>query len=188
MPLLGPERSLFPDDLLSSDFQEQGTAAGLAWWALYTRSRQEKELMRRLVAGKAAFYCPIAANRYRSPSGRTRTSYLPLFTNYVFLFGSEGHRYEALASNCVSKCIPVKDGAQLTVDLARIRRLIDTGMAVTVESQIEAGMRVRVKSGSMLGLEGTVFKRHGKDRLLVMVNFLQQGASIEFPDWEVERI
>jgi hypothetical protein len=82
----------------------------------------------------------------------------------------------------------VTDGAQLTVDLARIRRLLETGVAVTVESQIEAGMRVRVKSGSMLGLEGTVFKRHGKDRLLVMVNFLQQGASIEFPDWEVERI
>ena len=188
MPLLGPERSLFPDDLLTGEYQDRGKAAGLSWWVLYTRSRQEKELMRRLVAGNAAFYCPIGPNKYRSPSGRTRTSYLPLFTNYVFLFGDEAQRYEALTSNCVSKCIPVTDGAQLTVDLGRIRRLLEAGVAVTAESQIEPGMQVRVKSGAMLGLEGTVFKRHGKDRLLVMVNFLQKGASIEFPDWEVERI
>jgi hypothetical protein len=188
MPLLGPERSLYPDDLLSEEFQGRGEAAGLSWWALYTRSRQEKELIRRLVASQAPFYCPIAPNKYRSPAGRTRTSYLPLFTNYVFMFGDEAQRYEALTSNCISKCIAVKDGAQLTVDLARIRKLLEAGVAVTVESQIEPGMRVRVKTGSMLGLEGTVFKRHGKDRLLVMVNFLQQGASIEFPDWDVERI
>ena len=89
MPISGPQRNLSPDNLLTLEFQREGAARGLSWWAIYTRSRQEKELMRRLDSRGAHFYSPIAPHQYRSPSGRKRTSYLPLFTNYVFLFGDE---------------------------------------------------------------------------------------------------
>jgi transcription antitermination factor NusG len=188
MPIIGPERNLVPETLLDPEFQSHGAQSGLSWWAMYTRSRQEKELMRRLGAVQGAFYCPIVPNHYRSPTGRSRTSYLPLFTNYVFVFGDESQRYEAVATGCVSKCLPVKNGDRLAADLRQLRQLIESGVPVTAESQIEAGDRVRIKSGSMLGLEGLVFKRHGQSRLLVIVDFLQQGASIELPDWEVERL
>ncbi len=188
MPLIGPELCLFPDLLLTDEFQAEGREADKHWRVLYTRSRMEKELMRRLVAKGTPFYAPIVENRYRSPAGRQRTSYLPLFSNYVFLFGGETDRYEALATGCVSRALDVTAEPEFLSDLRRIRALIDTGAAITAESKIEAGDRVRIKSGSMLGLEGVVFKRHGQSRLLVMVNFLQQGASIELPDWEVERL
>jgi len=188
MPLIGPERSLFPENLLSEEFQAEGRDTGRHWRALYTRSRMEKELMRRLAARSSPFYSPIIQNRYRSPAGRQRTSYLPLFSNYVFLFGSEADRYDALASGCVSRVIDVTAEFDFLSDLRRIRALIDTGVQITAESKIEAGDRVRIKSGSMMGLEGLVFKRHGQSRLLIMVDFLQQGASIELPDWEVERL
>lgn len=188
MPLIGPERCLFPDDLLSDEFQTQGLEVGKSWRVLYTRSRMEKELMRRLVARGTPFYSPIVENRYRSPAGRQRTSYLPLFSNYVFLFGCETDRYDAVSSGCVSRSLDVTAHAAFVTDLRRIRALIDTGATVTAEAKIEAGDRVRIKSGSMLGLEGLVFKRHGQSRLLVMIDFLQQGASIELPDWEVERL
>ncbi|MBX3440901.1 MAG: UpxY family transcription antiterminator [Planctomyces sp.] len=188
MPLIGPERSLSPDDLFSESYQASGTTAGWRWWAMYTRSRQEKQLMRRLNAQDAAFYSPIIAHRYRSPAGRSRTSHLPLFANYVFLFGDETQRYAAMASGCVSRCIDVANHEGLVRDLSRIQRLIDVGTPVTAESRIEAGTPVRIKSGSLLGLEGVVFKRHGLDRLLVTVDFLQQGASVELADWEVERL
>jgi len=188
MPLIGPERSLYPDALLTDEFQAQGKDAGRMWRVLYTRSRMEKELMRRLIAKGAPFYSPIVENRYRSPAGRQRTSYLPLFTNYVFLFGGETERYDALATGCVSRSLDVTAETEFVWDLRRIRALIDTGVAITAESRIEAGDRVRIKSGSMMGLEGIVFKRHGQSRLLVMVDFLQQGASIELPDWDVERL
>ncbi len=186
MPLIGPERCLFPDNLLTEDYLTEGREQGRTWRALYTRSRMEKELMRRLVARGVSFYSPIIEHRYRSPAGRQRTSYLPLFTNYVFLFGTETERYDAMTSGCVSRSIDIPSVTTFVGDLRRIRALIETGAQVTSESRIEAGDRVRIKSGSMMGLEGIVFKRHGQSRLLVMVDFLQQGASIELPDWEVE--
>ena len=49
-------------------------------------------------------------------------------------------------------------------------------------------MRVRIRSGPLTGLEGLVIRRRGQDRLLVAVEFLQQGASVQIDDFEVERI
>jgi hypothetical protein len=39
-----------------------------------------------------------------------------------------------------------------------------------------------------MGLEGTIVSRRGEDRLLIAVNFLQQGVSIQISDFQVERL
>ena len=67
-------------------------------------------------------------------------------------------------------------------------QLISSDAPLTPESRIEAGMRIRVRSGSLAGLEGVVIKRRGMQRLLVIVHFLQQGASVQLEDYQVERI
>jgi hypothetical protein len=50
------------------------------------------------------------------------------------------------------------------------------------------GQHVRVKVGLLKGLEGTVICRRQLTRLLVAVNFLQQGASIEVDDCLLEPV
>jgi hypothetical protein len=76
----------------------------------------------------------------------------------------------------------------LVEDLRQIRRLIEANVPLTPEARLEPGQRIRVSSGSLIGLEGTVIKRHGQQRLLVAVEFLQQGASVQIEDCGVERI
>ena len=73
-------------------------------------------------------------------------------------------------------------------DLSQIHQLIDSETPLAPESRIQAGTRVRVKTGSLAGVEGIVSKRHNGDRLLVVVKFLQQGASVSLDDFEVEAI
>ena len=46
MPILERELDLFPEDLLERS--DLGREADSRWWALYTKARHEKELMRRL--------------------------------------------------------------------------------------------------------------------------------------------
>ena len=50
------------------------------------------------------------------------------------------------------------------------------------------GDRVRVRRGPLAGVEGTVLTRRGRKRLLVSVDFLQQGASVEIEDFLLEPI
>lgn len=186
MPILPIEPDIFPSDLLEQD--DSGSDLGAQWWALYTLPRREKELMRRLRGMEIYHYGPLIKRRTRSPSGRVRTSHVPLFGNYVFLRGSEEHRYLAVTTNCVSRCLEVNDGGQLVRDLRQIRRLIESDAPLTPESRLVPGMRVRIRSGSLVGLEGTVIRRRGTQRLLVAVEFLQQGASIQLEDFQVQRI
>jgi transcriptional antiterminator RfaH len=184
MPILKQEADLHPNDLFEQDPPQ--VVESTQWWAMYTRSRREKDLMRRLAQKDIAFYCPIVEKRHRSPSGRLRTSYMPLFSNYVFLCGSSTDRYEAMCTGCVSRDLEVKDPAALFRDLREIYELIRSGVEVTPEPEIPVGTAVRVTSGPLEGREGLVIDRRGRHRLLVTVNFLQQGASAELSDCDVE--
>jgi transcriptional antiterminator RfaH len=183
MPILDRESDIYPEHLL-----EPAGEGGEPWWALYTMPRREKELMRRLRALELPFYGPIVPQRKKSPQGRVRTSYLPLFSGYVFLRGDDESRRQALTSNCISRCLMAPDAGQLVEDLRQIRRLILADVPLTVEAQIQPGARVRVRSGALRGIEGVVLRREHRDRLLVAVRFLQQGASLLLGDFEVEEI
>jgi transcriptional antiterminator RfaH len=186
MPVLAREPDLFPDDLL--DRPQVGRQEHATWWALYTRSRHEKKLMRRIVPLGVPFYCPLVERRARLKNGRIRRSYLPLFSNYVFVYGDESHRRTAQETGCVSRWLAAPDPEALTQDLRRIRQLIETGEPVTPEAQLEPGMRVRVRSGVFAGFEGVVIRRRNETRLLVAVHFLQQGASVLLEDCQLERL
>jgi transcriptional antiterminator RfaH len=184
MPILPMEPDVYPDELLEQfDGLESPDAQ---WWAIYTRARREKELMRRLRGLQVPFYGPLAPRKTRSAHGRTRVSHIPLFPGYVFVWGDLEQRRLALTTNCVSKVLLVPDAKELVRDLRQIRRLILSDAPMTAEARLQPGMRVRVRSGVLSGLEGVVLKRRGKDRLLVAVEFLQQGASIALDDFEVE--
>ena len=201
MPILGRETHLFPETLFDRAHDEHrahhepGTPdeepqrSGIdRWWALYTLSRQEKQLMRKLEARAIPFYCPIIERRQRAPSGRVRSVFEPLFSNYVFLYGNAETRQTALTTNCISRCLDVTDNQQLTVDLADLHRLIETGAPLCREQRLTEGCRVRIKQGPFAGFEGSILRREGETRLLVTVNFMQQGASVVLDDCLLEEV
>lgn len=184
MPILGREDDIFPADLLEN--QELLNDPDLQWWCIYTLSRREKDLMRKLSSLKIAHYGPVIPKRYRSPNGRLRTSFIPLFPNYVFMLGSRDDRQQAMTTNCISKCDPIQDQQRLVADLTQIHNVVVAGIALTPEARLEKGNRVRVKSGPFGGYEGIVVRREGKTRLLLSIQFLEQGVSMEMDEGVLE--
>lgn len=180
MPILKRERDIFPDDLLENEKLLQDTS--MNWWCVYTMSRREKDFMRRLAAQSIAYYGPVIPKRFRSPNGRLRTSYIPLFPNYVFMFGNGSDRTSALMTNCVSKCDLIPDTERLLLDLKQIKHVVAEDIPLTPESKLETGNFVRVRSGPFAGYEGTVVRREGKTRLLLSIQFLEQGVSMELDE------
>jgi transcription antitermination factor NusG len=183
MPILAKEPDLYPANLLEDVTivpQDQ------TWYAMYTLARHEKELMRKLRPLRIAHYGPMIQQRKRSPQGRIRTSYVPLFTGYVFVRGDEVARHEAVSTGCISRCLPVPDSSELMQDLARIHQMIVAGSEVKPEPRPVLGRAALVKNGAMKGLKGTVTKVHSQHRLTVLVNFMQQGASILVDEADIE--
>jgi transcription antitermination factor NusG len=184
MPILASETDVFPVNLLD-DFTLEPTER--RWWAVYTRSRMEKALARQLLALEIPFYLPLVP-RTSLIGGRRVRSLNPLFTGYLFLYGTDDERIQMLATNRVAHLWEAPYVDELTRDLLSVRALIESGVPLTPEGMLEPGDRVRIKTGQLMGLEGTIVSRRGEDRLLIAVNFLQQGVSIQISDFQVERI
>ena len=209
MPILSAEPDCFPDDMFAHVVTEENVdaepvyggwsceeevpplrhpLAEQPWWLMYTHSRQEKQLLRYLRAAEVAHYGPMIPKRQRSPAGRMRTSYVPLFSNYVFVMGDDEDRYQAVCSGCVAKVAPITEVEQLVQDLRQIHSLVTMGVPLTIESKIEAGEQVRVRNGVFKGYEGTVIRREGETRLLVAVRFMEQGVSVHLEDCQLEAV
>lgn len=188
MSILTAEPSIHPEALLEERWLEE-TADDVQrrWWVLYTKARQEKAVARQLYAHGVPFYLPLVKKRavYR---GRQVISHLPLFPGYVFLCGSEAERLVSLTTNRISRVLDVPDPARLRSDLWQLEQLISANAPLTMESRLVPGARVRVRYGALEGLEGVVMTRKGQTRLLVVVDFLQQGASVEIDDYLLEQL
>jgi transcription antitermination factor NusG len=184
MPILAPETNLFPENLLL-DFTAR--CEDRRWWAVYTKSRQEKSLARQLIGLDIPFYLPLIP-RVTNIGGRRVKSQVPLFNGYLFLYASDEERVQALSTNRIAQAWSATMTSELTRDLQNVQALIESGVPLTTEGQLSAGQRVRVKHGALEGLEGVVISRRGEDRLLVSVQFLQQGVSIQIKDYLLEPI
>jgi transcriptional antiterminator RfaH len=185
MPLLPSEPSLFPETFFSSDDCSQAVPD---WLVIYTRARAEKALARQLLARRVGFFLPLHERRWLSPSGRTRCSYVPLFPGYVFLHGATETRWHALQTGMVSRCLSVADQIGLHQDLTRIYRLICSGAPLLPEERLEPGSLVEIVFGSLAGLQGKVIGRGKQLRLVVEVELLQRGVSVEIDSHMVEPI
>jgi transcriptional antiterminator RfaH len=184
MPFLALEPSVFPENLLT----EVGrTVNGRRWWVMYTKSRQEKALVRTLGAQQVPHYLPLVA-REQLIRGRPVTSHVPVFPSYVFVYGDVADRERCLKTNRVCQVLSVPNGEELCEDLASVQSMIESGCPLTVESRLEPGNWVRVRSGPLEGLEGAILKRKRQTRLVVAVRMLQQGVSVEISDYLVEPI
>ncbi|MCC7083886.1 MAG: antitermination protein NusG [Pirellulales bacterium] len=191
MPILAREPNVFPPDLL--DFEHSNCtlestkveSGASNWWVLYTRSRQEKSLARDLLQREIPFYLPLVRRRLLI-RGRPVHSQVPLFTGYVFIYGSPSDRTRALMTNRISQTLLVDDGRRLQRDLRNVQHLIDRGTPLTVESRLEPNQRVRVRAGALMGLEGIVQRRKNATRIAVWINMLQQGVSVEIEDYLLE--
>jgi transcription antitermination factor NusG len=179
---------LYPEHLLDEPGESPAFEPGdRHWWVVYTKSRQEKSLARELLKYQVPFYLPQVKNT-TIVQGRRRTTFMPLFTGYVFMLADEAERVRALTTNRISRTLNVEETEQLLLDLRQIKRLIESNAPLTIERRLAPGQKVRIKQGALMGMEGTVLLRRGETRLLVAVNFLQQGASIEVQDYLLERL
>jgi|SRR5215469_12565798 len=215
MPILTAETQCFPDDLLSSLIESpvpkapETTATGNLstvaplqpqsptsevfedsspvrnWWVMHTKPRQEKSLARDLLAREIPFYLP-QVRKTSVVRGRKQASYIPLFSSYVFVFADEFERHTSMTTNRIAHLIRVVNPAELTRQLFDISRLVAAGAPLTIESRLKEGDLVRVKGGALAGVEGMVVARRRKCRLIVAVNLIQQGVSIEIDDHLLE--
>ncbi|WP_406695914.1 transcription termination/antitermination NusG family protein [Singulisphaera sp. Ch08] len=186
MPILPAEPEMYPDTLWDSEWL--GAEEDHRWWCLHTKPRQEKMLARVLRARGVAHYLPKVTQESRTPGGRKIESTIPLFPGYLFLYGDDHDRAEAIQGNHLANMLEIWDQEALERDLRGVHRMLSSGMAITAEPNLQVGDLVRILTGPLRGLIGTITRRNGRDKLVAVVHFLGRGAAIDLQDWQVEPV
>jgi transcription antitermination factor NusG len=185
MPILPAEADRYPDNLWSDDVALNGDGR---WWCLHAKPRQEKSVARELYHHAIVHYLPQTYKDGRTPGGRKTRSLVPLFPGYLFLYGGDHARVEALKGNRLVKILAVPDQERLTLDLKQLFQVLSSGLAVLHEPTYPVGSVVRVKDGPLTGVIGRIVRRGKRDQFSAIVHFLGQGATVDLEDWQVEPV
>lgn len=173
MPILKREPDLLPEDLFDLPPDRW------PWWVAHVRSRQEKALARECRLRGVPFYLPLREHR-AARDRRRRVAFLPLFPGYVFIRGDLEHeRLEVLRTNLCVNVLAVLDQEGLGADLARVRRLQESGLPLLAHPELTKGSLVRIAAGAFAGMTGRVARLRGRDRFVVSVRFIHRSVSVE---------
>jgi transcription antitermination factor NusG len=170
-----------PDQSSSSDCDPLTSESMLPWYAIRTRSNQERVAVDVLKGKGYEPYVPLYQVRRRRPD-RSVTVDLPLFPGYVFCRFNHGHRLPILTTPGVVSVVgfgsdpaPIPDE-----EIQAVRAALMFGLAAAPHPFLREGQRVRVTHGPMKGVEGIVVKMKADWRLVVSIQLLQRSVSVEF--------
>jgi transcription antitermination factor NusG len=160
------------------------------WFAIYTKSRNEKRVAELLTQQGIENYLPLM-KKIRIWSDRKKTVEMPLFSSYIFVNIDEKEYYDCLKIPGVVKFVSFerKRVSVPAFQIEAIRKYIETGEElIPNEGDFTIGKKVKVIRGEMKGLEGRLTEILGKQRVKVEIESIQQSLFLQIPLGSLEII
>jgi transcriptional antiterminator RfaH len=159
--------------------------SALPWFVAHTKPRREKKFaeycQRQAIAATLPTY--RSAHKYR---GKTVVFQKPLFPGYVFLKLEPGQKDSMRQNDHVANLLEVFDQKSFCRQLDEILLALETDLEVRLAPAIGEGMRVRIKSGPLRGIEGHVEHRHGHTTVLLRLDFIGRAAAVKIEAHHLE--
>ena len=161
----------------------------MPWWALYTRHQHEKTVAEVLRLKGVEVFLPLYASMRRWRD-RSKLLYLPLFPGYVFVRGILGHRIHVMTTPGVHMILSQGDRAAAIPEdeIQAIRQTVEGNYQVEPHPFLKCGERVRVRRGSLMGVEGILVRKKNVFRLILSVEMLAQAVAVEIDAADVEPV
>jgi len=159
------------------------------WFALTAKHQHEPTVARLLDAKGFEVFQPtyIEVRRWRD---RNKVLKLPLFPGYVFFCGGLERRVDILSTPGVFSIVSFGETAAEigSEEIAAIRRVTYTQMAIRPHPFLTVGDRVRVLRGPLAGVSGILQKQKDACRLVLSIELLGRSAAVEIDATIVEKI
>lgn len=151
--------------------------SALPWFVAHTRPRCEKKLVGYCEREGFSTTLPVyrSVRKYR---GKQVVFHKPLFPGYVFLRIAAESRQRVFQSDYVANLLEVLDQAGFEGQLQDILFALDQEVDVRLAPTIQPGIRVRIKSGPLQGIEGYVESRQGMVEVMLRLDFIGQAAAV----------
>ncbi len=159
------------------------------WHALYTRYQHEKPIARILSSKGHEVFLPLYAATHRWQD-RTKQLHLPLFPCYVFIRGGTDRQLQLLSTPGVFTIVGWGGHPAIIPDaqIEAVRQIVGSSVRVEPYPYLSCGDRVRVTSGALQGLEGILYRKKTKFRLVISMEMLGRSAAVEIDISCLERL
>jgi transcription antitermination factor NusG len=159
------------------------------WFAVYTSSRHEKCVAKHFAQRHIETLLPLY-QKVHHWTKRSRVSLdLPLFPNYVFVHIVPQQRPSVLAvpgvlsmvgRGYIPSALPDAEMESLRIGLATRK--------FEPHPYLVAGDRVRIKAGSMQGIEGVLLRKKNELRVVLTLDLIKQSVAAEVDAEDVEPV
>jgi transcription antitermination factor NusG len=177
--------------LIGLTSNSRGYDHGSRWFAVWTRSRQEKVVAATLNRSGIPHYLPLKSE-LRKWSDRKQMVETPLFSGYLFVNINvmTSSRLQVLKVPGVGALVGNQMGPLPIPDqqIEDIRKVLTAGVECSVEPLLKEGDRVRVMHGALAGIEGTLVRTQSASRLLVSIEMIRQSLSVSVSRSDVEPV
>jgi transcription antitermination factor NusG len=160
---------------------------GKQWFAAYTTCRHEKRVSRHLEQREIEHFLPLYRAQHRWTDGTQAMLDLPLFPGYVFVRMDWSNRVGVLAVPGVVSMIgtATRPAPLPDFEVEKLRTGLDP-FRTEPHPLVTVGQRVRIKTGSLAGVEGVVIRKKGGIRVVLTLSLLMQSIAIEVDGDDVE--
>jgi transcription antitermination factor NusG len=159
----------------------------LRWFAVYTMPQSEQAVRRLLDIRQIESFLPtyetqkVWKNRQRVKLNR------PLFPSYVFVHIHSLQRGSVLCAPGALRILGNGHGP-LPIPDREIEFLRSRGQRIEPYPEFALGEKVRIRSGPMQGLEGTLVQKRNSLRFVLTIAMINQNAAIEVQGDELEAV
>jgi transcription antitermination factor NusG len=159
------------------------------WYALQTRARNERMVKQRLEARGVHTFLPTVIEVHRW-SDRKKKIEVPIFSCYLFARLTP-MKLDRLRVLCVEGVFNVvgNRGEGLPIpdeQIEAIRALVESQLPCLSHPFLKIGQRVRIRSGSLDGVEGILVSRNGDSTLVISVDAIQRSLAVRVDGYQVE--
>ena len=152
----------------------------LRWFALQTRSRQEKVVRTQLGLRNIEHFLPTT-RRLSQWTDRKVQIEVPLFAGYCFARFSSSDRLPVLQSRGVLRVVgPSGRPESIPEDeIESLRILVSTSCEYVNHPYVQKGTLMEVISGPLTGVKGRVVRQARNFRLVLSITLIQRAVAIE---------
>lgn len=159
------------------------------WYAIRTRSRHEKIVSNQLDQRGIESFLPLVRRTHKW-SDRVKEVELPLFAGYNFvrLVLSSADRLRVLQVHGVAGFVGIQGGGTPIPDsqIQDIRTVLASKVPFEESASLTVGQRVRIRGGSLDGVEGILTAHHGDQSLMISIEPIQRSLCIRVQGYSVE--
>jgi transcription antitermination factor NusG len=159
------------------------------WFAVYTTCRHEKRVAEHLERRQIEHFLPLYRSQHTWKDGSRVFVDLPLFPGYVFVRVDCRNRVGVLAVPGVVSMIgtALRPAPLPDFEVETLRAGLDP-LRAEPHPLLTVGQRVRIRTGSLAGVEGIVVRMKGGIRVVLTLSLLMKSIAIEVDGDDVELV